>query len=174
MKIMKMTENTQHLIEELFDSLDEEIILLKRRIDLLKKLSPSMAGRDEHATEKVLDEIELTQVDQEQADRTLSNVRGLLADALGLDKNELKLSRLMEMLPPINCEPIRRRRKEIIELAEVLRMENLKAAVVLSECAHLNHLLMQSIMPRTSQVTTYGAGGTESWQSGASLVDAKG
>ena len=166
--------NTQDLVEELVERLDEVIDLLISRIDQLKRLGPSMARRDQQSTEAILDEIEITQGRQQQSDLALGFVRKRLGDNLGIEKDQLKLSKLIEILSPPMAETIRTCRGEIIELAESLRLENLKAAVVLSECAHLNHLLMQSLMPRNSEVTTYGSSGTQSWQSGPSLVDAKG
>jgi len=168
------SENTQQLIDELTGRLDEVIALLADRIDQLKRLGPSMARRDQQSTEAILDEIEITQNTQEQTDLALGYVRHKLGVVLGIEKTQLKLSGLIKILSPDNAEIIRVRREKIIELAEVLRLENLKAAVVLSECAHMNHLLMQSLMPRNSEVTTYGSSGAESWQSGPSLVDAKG
>ena len=170
----EMTENLRNLTNELIDLLDIEITLLGNRVDLLTRLSPSMASRDIDATDAIMDEIEQTQAHQDKTDRALSFVRGQLARNLDLDKSDLKLSRLIEILPPVDSKSIQSRREKIIELAEALRTENLKAAVVLSECAHLNQLLMQSLTPRSSRVTTYGSGGKESWQSNAGMVDAKG
>lgn len=172
--MMPQTPSPRDLIGQLMDLLDEEIQVLDLRCEQLRRLSQYLAGRDEEATEQLLDEIERTQQAQQQTDARLAENRASLAEALDWDQGELKLSHLIDALPgPIGIA-IAQRRERIIELANSLTHENLRASMILTECAHLNQLMLQAFLPSGSQVTTYGNGGSATWRGAAGLVDARG
>jgi flagellar biosynthesis/type III secretory pathway chaperone len=162
------------LIGQLLEILDEEIRLLDLRRDQLAQLGSSLARRDETGTERLLDQIEQAQEAQQQTDARLASNRTMLAQTLGWTDGELRLADLIDALPAGVSIAVSQRRSRIIELAEQVKNENLKAAMVLAECAHLNHLMLQAIMPPATQVDTYGSGGHATWRSGAGLVDARG
>jgi flagellar biosynthesis/type III secretory pathway chaperone len=121
----------------------------------------------------VLDEIERAQQQQALTDIRLHSVRESLAAALGMETRALRLSGLIPLLEGRIAAEIDARRRRITRLAEEVRKRNLQAAVILSECARINHLLLQSLFPRENSVTTYGAKGSATWRSGVGVVDAE-
>ncbi|MFP4355589.1 MAG: hypothetical protein ACLFUJ_10755 [Phycisphaerae bacterium] len=164
----------EELIGQLLGVLDCEIDLLKLRIRQLSQLSVVLAERDSKQTGTLLEQIEQTQDEQVNADARLARIRSDLAAALQFAGRKLKLGHLVEMMPgPIGLA-IQYRRDRIIELAEQLQRENMQAAIMLSECVHLNRLLIQGLLPTSSEVNTYGNRGSQVWRSGAYLVDARG
>jgi hypothetical protein len=164
---------TDSLVGELLQVLDEEISLLDLRCEQLEKLTRTILDRDNAAMEQLLDAIERAQQAQASADARLSVVRGSLAAELDLPAKELRLSGLAQRLPDELALAVDSRRRRIIGLANAVRRKNLEAAIVLSECARINHLLMQSLFPRESSVTTYQQDGPRTWRTGAALIDAE-
>jgi flagellar biosynthesis/type III secretory pathway chaperone len=162
------------LIGQLLELLDEEIRILSLRQEQLARLSTCLASRDQETTERLLDEIEQTQARQQQTDARLASNRAELARMLEWDRGDLKLSQLIDALPGAVGIAVGQKRQRIIELAEKVKHENLRASMILTECAHLNQLMLQAFLPSGSQVTTYGNGGSATWRGAAGLVDARG
>jgi flagellar biosynthesis/type III secretory pathway chaperone len=162
------------LIGQLLELLDEEVRILDLRQEQLSHLSTCLASRDQQKTERLLDEIEQTQTMQQQIDARLAENRALLARMLQWERGDLKLSALIDALPGAVGIAIAEKRQRIIELAEKVKHENLRASMILAECAHLNQLMLQAFLPSASQVTTYGNGGSATWRGAAGLVDARG
>ncbi len=161
-------------IGRLLEVLDEEVVLLDLRVQQLQRLAMALAGRDEKITGALLEQIEQTQGRQEATDARLGRVRDALAGHLGWQDGPLRLGQLIGLLPgPIGLA-IEQRRDRIIELADRLQRQNMQTAIMLSECVHLNRLLIQSLLPETAEVNTYGNQGSTVWRSGAGLVDARG
>jgi hypothetical protein len=171
--MMTREADMQGPIGQMLGILDEEISLLALRRDQLEQLSRTILDRDDTAMERLLDEIEQAQQAQASADARLDAARAALAAELDVPAGELKLSGLVRRLPPHLALAVDYRRRQIIDLAQAVRRKNLEAAIILSECARINHLLMQSLFPAERSVTTYRQGGSSTWRSGAALVDAQ-
>ena len=158
-------------IDELLGILDEEIELLDRKRSQLADLSAALVERDNDTTERLLEEIEQAQSAQESLDARLGGVRERLAETLGCAPHEVRLSRLAGELPLRHARAVADRRARIVDRAGALRTQHLKTALLLSECSRINGMLLQSMLPAAETVTTYGAGGTETWRGEAGLMD---
>ena len=172
--MMAKTPSFESLIGQLLEVLDHEIALLALRYGQLQALEACLSSRDEARTETLLGEIEDAQAEQDRADERLAWVRSRLSPLMGRPDGKLRLGELAAQLPQTIGLAIEQRRGRIIELAGAVRSQNLRTAVVLSECAHLNHLLLQGLMPASSSVDTYASGGRSVWRSASGLIDARG
>jgi len=159
------------LVEELVAALDEQIELLKLRRALLEGLCQAMLHRDEETVEKLLDRIEQAQPLQAAADGGLMALREELAKALRCDARQLKLSMLWQRLGAAQRQRLESRRGEVLAQAEAFRRQHLTATVVLTECARVNRLLLESLFPPSQAVVTYGTRGTEEWRAPSGLMD---
>lgn len=159
------------LVDALVESLDAEASLLELRCTQLEGLATAALQRDEDSMEELLAAIEQTQLDQKRADMSLESVRMALAAELGLPLGQLRLAWLVEQLEPDQSVALASRRERIIELAERLQRRHMETSVVITECARVNGMLLESFCPSLRSVTTYGAGGKSQghWSSG--LVD---
>ncbi|MFW6133280.1 MAG: hypothetical protein ACOC8F_05230 [Planctomycetota bacterium] len=151
--------------------LDEEIDLLTARREQLERLIAATPAHDEPVMERLLAEMERTQRVQAVSDARLRAARASVAAALACDASELRLSGLIDRLDGADRERIERRRERIVSLVEAVRYEHIKAAMLLTECARVNRELLESLFPASTPVTTYGAGGQESWRPHTGLVD---
>ena len=161
------------LTEELAALLEEEAELLHLRLRQMVRLSDAIVGRGDEDMQPVLDEMEQTQRRQEATDLKLQAVRNAFSSALGERGAALKLSELIDRLPPRQAAALDYRRQQIILLAERLRGQHLQTVVLLAECARVNRRLMEGLFPSGESLTTYGRGGRDAWRPGAGLVDAE-
>lgn len=162
------------LLERLGGLLDEESRLLEVRRSQLDSLCGAIVDRDDEAVERLLQQIEQAQALQTATDAKLQLVRGALAAALHLPRAELKLSVLVAMLEGPPRLELARRRQRIMDLAARLQREHLRAVMLLNECSRINRMLLESLLPGSETVTTYGReGGRANWRGGTSLLDAE-
>ena len=164
-------EGLAGLVDELINLLDLEIELLDRRFVQLVGLSEATLEVDKKALEALLEQIEQTQHDQSRTDLKLQALRGALAEALDWLLDQLRLARLVEALSAPLAGEVSYRRQQIILLSDRLKQQHMETALVLTKCARVNRLLLESFFPDRQRVTTYGARGECSWGLDAGLVD---
>jgi hypothetical protein len=151
--------------------LDEEAALLVLRHSQLGSLCAAIIERDESAVERILDQIEQAQQLQTIGDQKVAALRTELAGRLGVDAGALRLSGLIDLLPPRCQAGLRAKRTRVLELAERFGVQHMRTVMLLSECARINRMLLEGLFPRCQAVTTYGAGGRANWRAEAGLVD---
>ena len=164
-------ERIATLIVELMTVLDEEIGLLDRRCTQLADLAEATRLRDNDALEVLLEQVEQTLEDQDATDLKLQALRNALAEALGRPVSQMRLSELIKQLPGRIAAEISYRREQILLLSERLKDQHVRTALVVSECARINRLLLESFFPEERRVTTYSSTGTSSWGLDTGLVD---
>lgn len=169
--MIQPAEQIAPLVDELVESLDSEASLLELRCAQLEDLSTAALQRDEEAMEELLARIERTQLDQVRTDAKLESVRGALAAKVALPVEQLRLAWLVEQLPAAQSTVLASRRRRIIELTEQLQRRHMETAVVITECARVNGMLLESFCPSMRSVTTYGAGGKSNGRWDGGLVD---
>ena len=158
-------------IRELDSILDEEAALLVLRHSQLGSLCSAIIDRDEPAMERILHQIEQAQQLQATGDRKADALRVELAAAMGVQAQSLRLSGVIAQLPPARRAGLLAKRKRIIDLAERFRAQHLRTVVLLNECARINRLMLEALLPKCQGVTTYSAAGSNTWQGQAGLMD---
>lgn len=163
------------LIDELLAMLDEELRLLRVRIEQFEELGQAILSRDNARLETLLEEMTEVQQAQARLDRDLATLRELLARQWGLGPGELKLLDIARRVDGEAGMKIEHRREQVILLAETLKRKHLNTAVLLSESARVNRQLLEGLLPsgRSTKVNTYGPRGAKGWSGGAGLVDAE-
>lgn len=169
--MMSLPEEIAIFVDELVKLLDEEIELLETRCAQLAKLSKAMSRRDDETMETLLDDIEKTQELQIRTDSRLHAARHALAESFGWSLEQTRLAKLIEELPDQFASEVDYRRKRIVLLSDQLKRRHMETVVVVTECARVNRLLLESLFPQTQSVTTYGTQGKSSWQLDVGLVD---
>ena len=159
------------LFEELLGALDEEIRVLELKCSHLTGLFQALVDRDQEATEAILEQMEQSQEVQISVDLRLGAIRRTLADALGCKVQELKLSKLVAVLPSEWARETDDRRRRIIDLTAKLRREHLQTAMLLNECIRINRTLLASLLPSGDPVVTYNTEGTDIWRPETGLMD---
>ena len=159
------------LIDELVNVLDREVVLLDLRCGQLAGLARASIERDDETMESLLKEIETTQLRQESTDRELDAIRMRLADLLAWPMARTRLGALVAILEGRRRQSVSRRRERIVTLVSRLKHQHMATALVVAESARINRMLLESLCPQSSQVTTYGVGGESSWRPASPLVD---
>jgi flagellar biosynthesis/type III secretory pathway chaperone len=167
------TMDIDPLVDELVGVLDDEIALLELRVSQLQGMSDAILSRNEEELEKLLDEVERTEQLQSATDSKLKGIRMALAGVFGCEPDEMKLSRLILELPPEKRLAVSHRREHIVRITETLRRKHLETAILLSECARINRMLLSAMFPDSQTATTYSAEGAEVWRPDTGLVDAE-
>lgn len=161
------------LADELLPVLDEGIALLDLRRSQLEAVSCAVIGRDDTALEPLIGRIEQARQSQARADLKLKALCRNLAESLGQGRQKVRLAELIDKLPEPQRLAIDCRRQQISLQAQRFRKQHLETAVLLSECARVNRLLLEALLPGSETVTTYEKGGAAMWRSGTHLVDAE-
>ena len=159
------------LIDELVNVLDREVALLDLRCVQLAGLARCSIERDDETMETLLREIETTQLSQESTDRELNAIRRRLAHLLGWPAARTRLGALAGVLEGPRRDAVARRRERIMTLMSRLKHQHMATALVVAESARINRMLLASLCPRSSEVTTYGTAGERSWRPESPLVD---
>ena len=167
----RLTEGAVELVDELVVLLDREIELLDKRHAQLEELSRATVRRDDEVLDPLLEQIERTQQVQTRTDLKLQALRSTLAATLGWAVAETRLARLIERLDGPRAAELDYRRQQIILLSERLKRQHMATVLVVTECARINRMLLESFFPEKRAVTTYGARGQSSWGLDVGLVD---
>ncbi len=169
--MISTAETVRTLLADLTALLDEETALLELRRRQLSDLGVAIVAADDEALGALLEEMEQAQVVQMAADRRLRNLRGALAGALGCRPEDIRLSGLIERLSGEQRAGLAARRQRLRRLADDVRREHIRAAMLLVECARINRELMNGLFPHSKPVTTYSTGGPVSWRLDTGLLD---
>lgn len=168
---MRLPE-TQPLVDELLAALDEELVVLDTKCRHLKALSEHLVARDNDGAEVLMQQMELAEADQRQADHRLGAAGGLLAGNLGLSPGSARLSDLIPLLPPDVGRTLQAKRQQLVDGASRLRRRHLETAMLLGECMRINRTLLEAFKPSCQSVVTYGVGGSDRWRDDAAgLID---
>jgi flagellar biosynthesis/type III secretory pathway chaperone len=158
--------------EDMIALLDEETRLLEQRAEQFDLLYDAILHRREEGMEGLLVEMTDTQIAQARLDEQLAELRGVLTEAMDLPDGKMKLQNLAERVDADQGERLMRRRERIIQLAEKLKRRHLDTALLLSESARINRMLLEGLLPgNEAPVTTYGRGGKDGWKGRSGLVD---
>ena len=160
------------LLPDLLALLDSQVVSLGKRLGQMQELSQAMLDRSQERMDELLDEMEKAQQEQQLADIRLSAMRTTLARAVKVPVASFRLSHMLNLLPPDKSADLQFRRQQVIELAQRLRSEHMRAAVLLTEASRVNRMLLEALMG-SAGVLTYGQGGTTNWNRRHGVVNAE-
>ena len=158
-------------VEELRAVLEEQSAALDRRDWQLAELSQCILACDNGRMEGLLARMEEAQALQSAADARLDAARRRLAESLGRPPGQVRLAELIGLLPAADGAELARLRARILQQVQRLRRQHLQTAVLLSESARINRLLIQCLQPERPAVTLYDRGRCGDWRAGAGFLD---
>jgi flagellar biosynthesis/type III secretory pathway chaperone len=162
---------SETLVGDLTDMLDREIDLLGTKTRLMDALGQAVVRRDDRTVEQLMADIERIQSDQDAADSRLTALRRTLARQLGMEQDAPRLREVLDQLPADQAALLEQRREHILVLGEQLRRGHLKLAMLLSECARINRMMLAAVSAGSEPVTTYDAEGAACNPAGPGLLD---
>jgi len=160
-------------VDELLKYTEADAQRLQNSLSLLDELRKLVIKRDEAGLHKLLKAIQVLPTKggaDIQSQREAARRR--LAEMLGWEIRETTLSRLETVVSEARRHAIAERKAQLMSLTMSLRTEYSRTAILLSECARFNRLLLDNIL-KSGRITgvTYTSDGSKKQQSQTAFVD---
>jgi hypothetical protein len=161
-------------VEKLLVVLDKDIQQIEQSLSILDQLRSLLIKHDDAAMNKLLGNIQ-ADVDNYAANQLeRQSIRKELANRLGCNIEQMTLSKLGTVLMGDKRIQIADRKGKLKALISKLKKEYFSTALLLSECARFNNLLLRSIFDLGKVGTIiYSSDGSASQQTNMNLVDLK-
>ena len=159
-------------VDELLAVLDEDIRHIQKSLSQLNELRSLVIKRDDIALAKLLGSIRTEADTYATNESKRQSIRRELAGAFGCKLEDMTLSRLQTVLPEQKKVQISDRKASLRALIKQLKTEHSGTAMLLSECARFNSLLLRTIsdVGKTGTVT-YSPNGASKQQIDRTLVN---
>jgi hypothetical protein len=170
---MKTAEvGTRDKVDELLDVLDKDIGNMQRDLSCLNELRGLVIKRDDAALNKLLERIQSETNNYKDQQLRRRAARKDLADMFDCDFEQVTLSNLEARLPEGKRDQVAARKAKLKELVKELKKEHISTALLLSECARFNSLLLKSILGLgRSKAVTYTNNGAAKRQNDTAFVN---
>jgi len=142
-------------INELSVVLDKDIQHIQYCLSQLNELRSLVIKRDDTALSKLLDDIRAESESYRSCETRRLSIRKELAAILGYNLEQMTLSQLEKVLPEEKKAQITERRVKLRSLTSKLKREHLGTALLLSDCARFNSLLLKSVFDLGRTETVY-------------------
>ena len=170
---MKATETgIDNKIDELLAVLDKDIQHIQESLSRLKELRSLVIKRDDAALGNLLDEIRAEADNYADNESRRQSIRNELAIAFGCDVKQMTLSKLETTLSKGKNTQIAERKARLKSLTSRLKEEHLVTVLLLSECARLNRLFLNSIFNAgKTETVVYDSNGITRRQIDTALIN---
>lgn len=162
----------QELLDDLAAFLDGRTDQMQRTLEQLNLLRAAVIRRDESALAEMLEQTRLESQWRDDLDAAQGVLGQRLAAAFGLAE-PVNLTRLCAVLDAVQAERFRHKQRELLELAERVRVEHAATETLLRECARCNRHLLEAIVGRSAQHNTYDPQGQSRRSMDGSLVNVR-
>jgi hypothetical protein len=132
-------------VDGLLAVLDKDIQHIHDTLSQLNELRSLVIKRDDTALARLLRSIRAEADSYAANESERRSVRRELAGAFGCNVEQMTLSRLETMLPEQKKVQVSNRKASLQALVKELKKEHLSTAMLLSECARFNSLLLRTI-----------------------------
>jgi len=170
---MKVTAvEIEEKIDELLVVLDKDTHHIQENLSRLDELRSLIVKRDDAALDKLLASIESELDSYKSNELKRKSIRKNLAIALDCNPEQTTLSRLEAELSGEKKAQVARRKAILRSLAKELKKKHLSMALLLSDCARFNSVLLRSVfeLGKTGTVT-YSSNGSKRRQADAAFVN---
>lgn len=140
-----MSTEIEDKVEELLSCLDKDRLHIEESLSQLNKLRGFVIKRDDSSLSTLLKIIQAESQTYKNNESKRQTIRKELAYALGYSPEKLTLSVLEAILPDKQKIQITKKKSKLMSLIKELKKEYLNTALLLSECARFNNMLLKSI-----------------------------
>ena len=159
-------------VDELLLVLDEDIQHIQQSLSRLNELRSLVIKRDDVALGKLLELIKGASEGYRRHELQRQSIRKELASALGFGLAQMTLSTLEASLPKGKKEQVTEKKAKLKSLIKELKKEHLSTALLLSDCARFNNLLLKTIFDVGETDTVYySSNGNTKRQSDTAFVN---
>lgn len=159
-------------VDELLLVLDEDIQHIHQSLSRLNELRSLVIKRDDVALGKLLEFIRSDSEGYRNHELKRQSIRKELASALGCGLEQMTLSTLETSLPKEKKGQVAEKKAKLESLIKELKKEHLSTALLLSECARFNKMLLKGVFNLGNTRTVYyGSNGATKHQSDMAFVN---
>ncbi len=135
----------ENKVDELLACLDKDSQHIQESLSQLNTLRSFVIKRDDSGLGKLLKVIQAESDSYRKHESKRQTIRKELANALGYNTEQLTLSVLEANLSKQKKAQVINKKTKLISLIKELKKEYFSTALLLSECARFNNLLLKSI-----------------------------
>ena len=158
-------------VDELLTILDRDIEHIQQSLSRLSEMRELVVKRDEVSLGKLLESIQTESDIYAANEQKRQAIRKTLADLLGFGIEQMTLSKLEQSLSMEKKAEVSWRKIKLRLLAGQLKKEHLSVAMLLTECARFNRLLLNGILGRANHNTVmYDSSGLSKQQSDTAFM----
>jgi len=167
----KAVNKIEGRIDELLAVLDKDVRHMQESLSMLNELRCLVVKRDDASLGKLLVSIQSESDNYRSNELERQSIRKHLAFDLGCSIEQVTLSRLEAELMGEKKARIAERKSQLRSLAEELKRQHLATAMLLSDCARFNSMLLESVFGLAGTRTiTYDCNGSTKRQSNNTFV----
>lgn len=166
------TASIEEKVEQLLACLDKDAQYLRENLLQLNEMRKLVIKRDEAALGKLLQSIQADAGLYKQHESSRKSIRKELADSLGCGIEQVTLSALVESVGQEKRDQLTQMKAKLRSLCVELKKEYLSTALLLSECARFNSLLLKAIFnPGKTEAVQYNSNGVTRRQIDTAFVN---
>ena len=139
------TIEIEEKVDELLACLDTDVRHIQESLSNIDELRSLVIKRDDAALGKLLENIQTRANRYSNNESNRQSIRKDLANTLGCDFEQMTLSKLASCLPEAKRERMTQMQTKLRALSGELKKEHFSTAMLLSECARFNSLLLRSV-----------------------------
>ena len=170
---MRATEiPIEEKVDQLLACLEKDGRHIERNLSQLNELRRLVIKRDEPALAGLLESIRAESESYRTHESERQSIRRELGDMLGCELRQMTLSTLQAHLPKAKRAQVAQAKARLRSLIEEYKKEHLSTALLLSDCARFNNLLLKSIFEIGNTGTVYyNSNGTAKRQTDTAFVN---
>ncbi len=166
------TISIEDKVDELLLVLDEDIRHIQQTLSRLNELRSLVIKRDDASLGKLLELIRSESESYRKHELHRQSIRKELASALGCGFGQMTLSKLETSLPTDIKDQVAEKKTKLKSLIKELKKEHLSTALLLSECARFNRMLLESVFNfGNTRTVYYGSNGATKQQNDMAFVN---
>jgi len=142
-------------VEELLVILDEDIEHIQQNLSRLNELRSLVIKHDDVALSTLLERIQADSDSYLRHELKRHSIRKELANARGVDIKQMTLSTLEASLPKGQKDQVSKKKAKLTSLIKELKKEHLSTALLLSDCARFNRMLLKNVFNLGNTATVY-------------------
>jgi hypothetical protein len=132
-------------VDRLLACLEQDARQIQESLLQLNEMRRLVIKRDEAALGKLLESIQARTDDYSEHELKRKSIRKELAESLGCSFEKMTLSALEANLPQAKKNQVTQMKAKLRSLSAELKKEYLSTALLLSECARFNNMLLRGI-----------------------------
>ncbi|MHC4132030.1 MAG: hypothetical protein ACYSSP_02740 [Planctomycetota bacterium] len=155
-------------------SLEKDIQHIEQILKHLDEIRSLVLKRDENSLKELLERTQAKTDEYKNQESNRQLIRKELAHALNCSVQQVKLSKLEQILPEELRVQLEEKRIKLVSLTDKLKKEHLNTVMLLAECARFNRMVLNGIFKfGNSDIVTYSSSGTARQQGGNNFMNLK-